>query len=144
MPTQPSAAYAAANENAGRLFGVVKSIREFDKIELAGILSSVVVLTPPDRVDFRETCFVAIYYRTAGLIESFRRLDNTQHFQAAAMLARSLFELAVDIKLAEKLPGGFVKMVFFVEVEKLRRARQMIEFVKANPNRGVDISSQTE
>lgn len=142
MTISPYPAFQSATESAGRLFSVIKSIREFDKIELAGVLGSVVTLTPPDRVDFRETCFLATYYRTAGMIESFLRLDSTQHFQTAASIARSLFELAVDIRLADKIPAGFLKMVFFVDVEKLHRARRMVEFAKANPDRGLDVSAQ--
>jgi len=41
----------------GALFAVVKRIRAFDKLELAGILSSVVALNPTPR----ENCFLATY-----------------------------------------------------------------------------------
>ena len=133
-----NAAYSAASDNAGKLFAVVKSIREFDKLELAGILSGIISPTP------RESCFLATYYRTAGIIDSLLLLDNPRHFQAAAMLARSLFELAVDIKLADKVPNSWAKMIFFVDVEKLRSARKMIEFAKSNPGRTVDVSLQAE
>jgi len=135
-----SPAITTASDNAGLLYAVVKSIREFDKLELAGILSSVVGLSPTPR----ESCFLATYYRTAGIVDSLLRLDNATYFQAAAMLARSLFELAVDIKLVDKIPNGWMKMVFFVDVEKLRCARQMIEFAKANPDRATDVLSQIE
>jgi len=135
-----SPAFTTASDNAGALFAVVKSIRAFDKLELAGILSSVVALNPTPR----ESCFLATYYRTAGIVDSLLRLDNSTHFQAAAMLARSLFELAVDIKLIDKIPNGWMKMVFFADVEKLRCARQMIQFAKTNPNRTTDVLSQTE
>ena len=127
------------------MFSVVKSLREFDKIDLAGVLDSVVALPPPGGVvDYRETCFLATYYRTAGLVESFLRLDSAPHFQAAANIARSLFELAVDIKLADRIPGGFLRMVFFVDIEKLHRARKMIEFANAHSDRGIDVSQQAE
>ena len=144
MTSSPSPAYIAANERAEKLFSVVKSIRKFDTLELEGVLSSVVRLPRPAHAGYREQCFLATYYRTAGMIESFLRLDSPKHFQAAAMLARSLFELAVDIKLADKVSQGFFKMVCFVDVEKLHRARQMVEFARANPDRDVDVASQTE
>jgi hypothetical protein len=144
MASQPSPAYIAANESAGQLFWVVKSIRKFDTLELEGVLSSVVRLRQPNCADYREQCFLATYYRTAGMIESFLRLDTPKHFQAAAMLARSLFELAVDLKLADKIPNGFLKMVFFVDVEKLHRARQIIDFAREHPDRRIDVASQTE
>jgi hypothetical protein len=135
-----SPAFTAATDNAGRLYGVIKSIREFDKLELAGILSSVAALSPTPR----ESCFLATYYRTGGIVDLLLRFDNATHFQAAAMLARTLFELAVDLKLVDKIPSGWMKMVFFAEVEKLRSARQMIAFAKANPDRASDVLLQTE
>jgi Family of unknown function (DUF5677) len=126
----------AAKENVERLYGVVSSIREFDKLELAGIISGILSPTP------RETCFLGMYYRTAGNVDSLLRLDGVKHFQAAAMLTRSLFELAVDIKLVDKIPQGWAKMVFFPEIEKLRSARQMVDFANKNPSRAIDVSSQ--
>jgi len=139
MPTSP-AAHTIASEHAGRLFSLIKSVREFDKLELGNLLSSIVSLRPTDR----ENCFLGIYYRAAGTVDSLLQLDTPKHFQAAAMLARSLFELAVDIKLIDKISLSWMKMVFFVEVEKLRAARQMIAFAQTNPSRGLDVQSQIE
>src|SRR5260370_10751797 len=135
-----SPAITTATDNAGRLYAVIKSIREFDKLELAGIVSSVPALSPTPR----ESCFLATYYRTAGIVDSLLRLDNAAHFQAAAMLARAIVEVAVDIKLVDKIPNGWMRMVFFVKVEKRRCALQMIAFAKANPDRATDVLSQSE
>ncbi len=131
-------AYSAASTKAEQLYAVVNSIREFDKLTLAGVISA--IIKPSDR----ENCFLATYYRTAGNIDSLLALNSPKHFQAAAMLARSLFELAVDIKLIDKIPGSSLKMIFFVEIEKLRSARKIIDFAKSNPGRTFDISLQTE
>jgi hypothetical protein len=131
-------AYSAANTKAEQMHAVVMSIREFDKLTLAGVLSAVIKPSP------RENCFLGTYYRTAGNIDSLLALNSAKHFQAAAILARSLFELAVDIKLVDKVHGGWAKMVFFADVEKLRSARKMIDFAKSNPGRIIDVSSQTE
>ena len=131
-------AHSAASTNVEQIYTVVKSIREFDKLRVAGILSS--IINPSDR----ENCFLGTYYRTTANIESLLALNNPTHFQAAAMLSRSLFELAVDIKLIDKIPGGWLKMVFFVEIEKLRSARKMIDFARLNPGRTFDVSLQTE
>ena len=43
---------------------VVNSIREFDKLKLAGIISA--IIGPTDR----ENCFLGTYYRTAVLLSS--------------------------------------------------------------------------
>jgi hypothetical protein len=130
--------YSAASAKAEQMHAVVNSIREFDKLKVAGILSAVLNPSP------RESCFLATYYRTAGNIDSLLALNSPKHFQAAAMLARSLFELTVDIKLVDKVPGGWAKMVFFVDVEKLRSARKMIDFAASNPSRAIDVSPQKE
>ena len=83
------------------------------------------------------------YYRAAGNVESLLKLDNATHFQSIAMITRSLFELAVDLYLIDKIAGAPLKMLFFVEVEKLRSARKIIEFEKLHPDRGIDISAQS-
>jgi hypothetical protein len=56
------------------------------------------------------------------------------------MLTRSLFELAVDIKLLDVTPDSILKMLSFSEVEKLRCARKIVEFKGKNPNSYVDDS----
>jgi hypothetical protein len=133
-----NAVFSAANAKAEQMHAVVKSIREFDKLKLAGIISA--IINPTDR----DNCFLGTYYRTVPNVDSLLALNNSTHFQAAAMLSRSLFELAIDIKLIDKIPAGWLKMVFFVEIEKLRSARKMVDFARSNPSRTFDISSQTE
>jgi hypothetical protein len=132
--------YSAAVAKAEQMYAVIKSVREFDKLKLAGIISGVVAVRPSDR----ENCFLGTYYRTAGNIDSLLALDSGKHFQAAAMLARSLYELAVDIYLIDKIPQGWMKMIHFVDVEKLRVAGKMVAFAKSNPGRAIDVSLQIE
>src|ERR1700728_3686982 len=43
-----------------------------------------------------EECFLMSYHRAALNVRSMIALNNVKHFQAAAMLARSVFESAVD------------------------------------------------
>jgi hypothetical protein len=138
MSSAPSPAYSAASERAEQFYAVIKSIREFDRQKLTGILQG--LINPTER----EQCFLATYYRAAGNIESLLVLNGPKHFQAAAMLARALYELAVDIKLIDKIAGGWARMVFFIDVEKFRTARKMIEFAAANPDLAVDVIPQTE
>jgi hypothetical protein len=59
-------------------------------------------------------------------------------FQAVAMLARNLFELAVDIKLINAVPDSVKKMLTFTDVEKLRSAKRIVAFKSANPSAQVD------
>jgi len=53
----------------------------------------------------RDDCFVGIYYRAKANVESLLSLKYLRDFQASIMLARSLFELAVDMKLIDVDPG---------------------------------------
>jgi hypothetical protein len=134
----PPIAYSAANAKAEQMYAVVKSIREFDKLTLAGVLGGII------NPSHRENCFLGTYYRTAANVDSLLALNSGQHFQTAAVVARSLYELAVDVHLIDKVPQAWMKMVFFVDVEKLRVARSMVNFAAANPDRKIDVSAQNE
>ena len=59
-------------------------------------------------------------------------LQNVRHFQAAAMIARSLFELAVDMRLLEIVPLGWMKLLAFVDVQRLRCANKIVAFGGSN------------
>jgi hypothetical protein len=56
------------------------------------------------------------------------------------MIARSLFEIAVDSRLLGKVPGGIKKMIAYSDVEKLRSANKIIRFKQANPDAKLDVS----
>ena len=57
------------------------------------------------------------------------------------MLARGMFELAVDIKTLEITPNGWIKMIAFNDLERLRCAREVISFKKAHPDADIDITT---
>jgi hypothetical protein len=88
----------------------------------------------------REECFIGTYYRSVADVGTLLELKSPKHFQAIAMLARALFELAVDIRLLNVVPDGPAKLIAFSDVEKLRAARKIIKFKAANPNASVDSS----
>lgn len=123
-----------ATANADRFYTMVKSLNNFDTLEIKGVIDTLL-----SRTD-EETCFVGTYYRTRSNIESVLGLQHPKHFQAAAMLARGLFKLAVDIRLLEAIPNGWIKMVAFPDVEKLRCARKVVAFKTANPDAVVDLT----
>jgi hypothetical protein len=111
---------------------MVKSLSEFDKIEVRGVIQTLLSKTD------REQCFIGTYYRSVANVGTLLELRSPKHFQAIAMLARALFELAVDIRLLSVVPDGPAKLIAFSDVEKLRAARKIIEFKAANPNAAVD------
>jgi len=71
-------------------------------------------------------------------VETILTLKNVRDFQAVAMLARALFELAVDIKLINAVPDSVKKILTFTDVEKLRSAKRVVAFKTANPSAQVD------
>jgi hypothetical protein len=122
-------AIAEAKSNTDRFYTQVKSLHAFDTLEVRGVINSLLSKTQ------EEECHLATYIRTQGNVESLLLLQHQKHVQAIAMLARALFELAVDARLLEAIPNGWLKMTAHAEVEKLRLANKIIKFKGAN--RGV-------
>lgn len=115
-----------------RFFTVIKSLNDFDKAEVRGVIQTLIAPTP------RDMCFTGNYYRGVANVETVLSLKNVRDFQAIAMLARALFELAVDIRLINAVPDSVNKLLTFTDVEKLRSARRIVAFKAANPSAQVD------
>jgi hypothetical protein len=84
-------AQSEALENAGRFYGMLKSLREFDQSEVFGLVTTLLSISEED------SCFIATYYRVRSNVETLLEMAGPKHFQAVAMLSRASFELAVDI-----------------------------------------------
>jgi hypothetical protein len=122
-----SSSAVSAAENTDLFFTVLKSVNEFDNAEVKGVLDT--LLSPTDR----DNCFIGTYYRVIGNVGTLLKLDKSKDFQAILMLARALFELAVDLRLLETISNGWIKLLAYAELEKLRAARKIINFKKNNP-----------
>jgi hypothetical protein len=122
------------DDTAQRTFAGLTSMMQFDEQEIRGIMRGIIAPTE------REKCIILIYWRTAANVMSLSKLNGHQHFQAITMIARSLFELSVDLKLLDKIPDSVEKMIAFVEVEKLRAARKIVKFKQKHPTSKVDDS----
>ncbi len=127
MGTQSGAAFDPV-EITERFFTVVKSLSEFDKAEIRGKMDT--LLLPTDR----DICFKANYSRAYTNVESILILKRMSDFQAIAMIARTLMELAIDVKLISIVKDAVIKIGAFSEVEKLRTAKRIVAFKQANPN----------
>jgi hypothetical protein len=114
-----------------QFYTMVKSLREFDKIEVKGVVDTLLSKTD------RDQCFIGTYYRAIANVETLLTMKSAKDAQAIAMLARGLFELAVDIRLIDVIQDGAAKMIAFCDVEKLRAARKIVAFQTANPNASV-------
>lgn len=123
---------AEATENAERFYTMVKSLNNFDKAEVKGVIDTLLSPSPG------ENCFVGTYYRTICNVDTILLCQHPKHVQAVAMLARGLLELAVDMRLLEVFPNAALKVNEFIDVEKLRCARKIVAFKDANPNTDLD------
>jgi hypothetical protein len=121
-----------------RFFTAIKCLNEFDKKEVRGVIGGLVAKTD------RDNCFAGIYYRGKANVESLLSLKAVKDVQAITMLTRSLFELAVDIKLIDLVPDAVKKIRAFSEVELLRAAERVVRFKAANPTASVDSSVHAE
>jgi hypothetical protein len=115
-----------------RFFTVVKSLSEFDKAEIRDTMDT--LLLPKDR----DISFKANYSRAHTNVESILVLKRITDFQAIAMIARTLMELAIDVKLIDLVQDAAERMAAFADVEKLRTARRIVAFKKSHPDVLVD------
>lgn len=135
MPdSTPDPAVVAAASNTDRFYTEVKSLHEFDKLEVRCVVDTLLSKTE------EETCYLATYIRTISNVESLLALKGSKDVQAIAMISRALFELAVDLRLLEATPAGWIRMIAHSDVQKLRVAKRIIEFKNANPDVRTDLS----
>jgi len=125
-------------EEPARFFSTLTSLNEFDKIEIRNVIRGLIDPKP------REICFTANYYRAFANVESILALNHVKHVQGIASAARSLFEIAVDVALIDRIPQGPEKMLALIDVEKMRSAQAIIDFKAANPGAQVDATTFQE
>lgn len=106
--------------DVGRFAAALQGLQNLDNGEILPIVKTVLAPTP------REECFIAAYYRTVANARSLLELKNAAHFQAVGMLARCMFELAVDIALIDHIPDAITKVYASARVERLRAARETV------------------
>jgi len=119
-----------------RCYTMLKSLNEFDKLEVGGVVRGLLARTD------RDNCFIGNYYRAKAHIETLLSLKGAKDLQAIAMVTRGLFELAVDTKLIAIIPDAVKKILAFSDVEKLRAARKIAKYKAANPAAAVDARIQ--
>jgi len=120
---------------AGQASAVLKSLREFDKLEILPVVKS--LLSPTDR----DRCFVGIYYRAAANVRTLLALNNAYHFQAIAMISRATIEIAMDMKLLNIIPRSVEKMMAFVPSEKLKTAKKIVAFAQGKAGNPPDVNT---
>lgn len=85
------------------------------------------------------------YYKMHLLLGSAVTMNRLDHFQSVAALTRSLFELLLDMKIiaADKTGDAVGHYNEFPEIERYRRAEQIIKFDAQHPGQiKQDLSAQ--
>lgn len=122
-------ALKAAIDSVERFHGAVVLLERFDRENIRGRVET------KDDHPPREFAIVATYLRTLAHIRTLIELKSATYFQAIAMIARGVFELAVDIHLIDRIPDAPERYDAFAKVERLRVARRITEFHKVNAQR---------
>jgi hypothetical protein len=130
----PSPHRPEQHENVERFYTSIKSLNELDRQEIHNVIRG--QLNP----SLRETCFAGVYYRATAAAETILALNHVKHLQGIASAARSLFELAVEMRLLDLLPQGPEKMTAAIDIEKLRAAKKVVAFKSVNPSAPIDDS----
>jgi len=114
-----------------RFFTSIKSLNELDKLEVRNLVNKGLIGTPTDR----ENYFMLNYNRGVLSVELLLTLKYFKDFQVVAMIARSLFEIAVEMWMISKDKDAAEKITAFTEYEKLRSARKIVKFGVNDPNK---------
>ena len=123
---EPKPEVTTAIKSVELFYSVLKSLRNFAEAEVTGVVRNLIAPTE------RDNCFRGLYYRADSNVASMLDLKHTKHFQALIMLARSLFELAVDVRLIDVVPNSIPKLVHVTKFEKLRAAEKLIRWEDAH------------
>ncbi|MEK6373206.1 MAG: DUF5677 domain-containing protein [Acidobacteriota bacterium] len=111
-------------ELSSKFYHAVRILEQFDCAEVRGVAKGQLSLTE------RETCVFGLYYRAALNARSLVVLNDPVHFQAITQIARALLELGVDLRLLDVVPDAVAKIMAYSGWEKLRAAREVIEFAE--------------
>jgi hypothetical protein len=81
-----------------------------------------------------ENSMVGLYYRLHLLARSLVKLDSADTFQAVRSIARSMFELLLDIKTLAINQSLSRMFAAYPMIERTRTAIRVADFVAANPS----------
>ena len=121
-----------------QFYGVLRNLNDLEQREIRGVVMA--VLNP----SLRERYLTLNYHRAAINVELLLTLKDTRQFQAIALLARSVFELAVEVKLISLNPDAAEKIDALTRIEKLRYSQRIVQFKKVHPDALVATKSHEE
>jgi hypothetical protein len=111
---------------------MLTSLKKFDESEVDPVCRGQIALSPI------EECRMVTYLRVQRNVDSMTTLGHVAHFQALSMLARSIFELSVDLRLMQSVPDAAERMKCFQSLESLKAARDAVK--RSNEPNGSPVS----
>ena len=111
----------------------MKSLNQLDTMEIRNVVKG--ALDPT----ILESYYTLHYHRAVINIELVLTLKETKNFQAITMLARSVLETAVEMKLMSMDQNAASKISLFEQIEKLKAGRKIVGFKKIHPEEIVEI-----
>jgi hypothetical protein len=106
------------------------ALRNLDKLEREDFRGVIKAQLSPT---LRERYMTVNYHRAAFNVEMMISIKDTKQFQTLSLLARTIFELAVEIKSIIRDPDAAHKIELFSKMEVLRASRRIVEFTSGRP-----------
>jgi hypothetical protein len=122
LTISPMSGTDAVTDLSRKFYDAVRILEQFDCAEVRGVTKGQVFPTE------RETCVFGLYYRAALNAHSLVVLNDPVHFQAITQVARALLEIGIDLRLLDVVPDAAAKIMAFSDWERLRSAREVVEF----------------
>ena len=114
-----------------RLESFYAALRNLDRLEHEDFREIVKGQLHPT---LRERYLTVNYHRAAFNVEMMLSIKDTRQFQTLSLLARAIFELAMEMKSIACDPNAAEKIQLFSKVEMLRSARRTVAFYDGHPD----------
>ncbi len=106
------------------------ALRNLDKLERDDFRE---VIKSQFNPTLRERYLTVNYHRAVFNVEMMVSIKDTRQFQTLSLLARTIFELAVEMKSIIQDPDAEKKVELFSRVEVLKAAGRIADFMKGRP-----------
>jgi hypothetical protein len=106
------------------------ALRNLDKLEHEDFRE---IIKSQFNPTLRERYLTVNYHRAAFNVDMMLAIKDTKQFQTLSLLARTIFELAMEIKSIFRDPDAAKKIELFSRVEVLKAARRVVKFYEGRP-----------
>ncbi len=114
-----------------RLESFYAALRNLDRLEREDFRE---IIKSQFRPTLRERYLTVNYHRAAFNVEMMLAIKDTKQFQTLSLLARAIFELALEMKSINLDPDAAKKIELFSRVELLKSARRLVAFKHNHPD----------